>query len=72
MEDVGTVVALVSHYDGVTTNVSASLNGRYILIKIHTCQTIINIKAGETWRNTRLAKLIRLIGIRQTGAYDAI
>ena len=59
MEDVGTVVALVSHYDGVTTNVSAPLGGRYILIKIHTSSTVINIEASKARSNTRLAKLIR-------------
>jgi len=63
MQNIERVVALISHDDRVTTQIMTSFDGRNELIKRVTCQAVISIETRVTWTDTRLAKLIDLIGI---------
>ena len=69
---INTIVALISHNNGVTANVSASLGCRNIFVKIDACKTVLNIEAGKARSNTRLTDLIEFIWIFSRCALNAI
>lgn len=63
MENAGTIVAQISHNDGVSTEILASAESRNIFIELHTSETVVIIETGLTWRYTRLAELVELIRV---------
>ena len=61
MKDTRAEVALVADDDRVSAKIFAPFDGRNVLVKRETCETVIGIETGFARGHTRLTNLIGLV-----------